>query len=204
MTCSAFLVRNSKRYWESFMPKTLTPKVDFHVLHAHFLTSLKVGVSFGDNWNFPTRHRLNRSDSVLEPPITDILLFLDVMCVVLVSSVIHLLFLKASLYEVFVCLFLPGIGFFTLFVSLIKLVNLWAIFPQPSLWGLSGVIMIDLLPPWMTMKLMYLPLSLYFRELWKVVLHVPSLYCLPLFFCSCIEDEHQPLHDINAYSNLSH
>lgn len=122
----------------------------------------------------------------------------------LVSSVIHLLFLKASLYEVFACLFLPGIGFFTLFVSLIKLVNLWAIFPQPSLWGLSGVIMIDLLPPWMTMKLMYLPLSLYFRELWKVVLHVPSLYCLPLFFCSCIEDEHQPLPDINAYSNLSH
>ncbi|KAL3332351.1 hypothetical protein AABB24_032771 [Solanum stoloniferum] len=47
------------------MLKTLTPKVDFHELHAHFLTSLKVGVSFGGNWKFPTRHRLNRSDYVL-------------------------------------------------------------------------------------------------------------------------------------------
>lgn len=36
----------------------------------------------------------------------------------------------------------------------------------------------------------------------EIVLHVPSLYRLPPFFCFCKEDKHQPLHDVNANSNF--
>uniref|UniRef100_A0A0V0HXJ9 Putative ovule protein n=1 Tax=Solanum chacoense TaxID=4108 RepID=A0A0V0HXJ9_SOLCH len=135
--CSViFLEGSSKRNILSFIAKTLRLPATFQVLHAHLLTSFRVGVlvSCDEIRNLPTRHLLKRSfsDTVVSPVML-MLLFVVCKCVFFDASVAHLFVLQTSLKDPVILLVVAVWGGSASFVVYMNFAILWAILLHPLL-----------------------------------------------------------------------